>query len=435
MGSTSSEVLEKPVALVYLTVQSTPRNMDIMSVGRVFRWAVRVLFLSAGVGLAAAALLLLLLWREHRTEIALPAPTGPFPVGRTTAAWTNDAQSDLLSPPPGQKRRVLVWIWYPAVSSPSKTADYQPDAWRIALKRASGVLMSDFLTRDAAVVHTHSTANAAVSPNQRAYPIVILRPGGGALTTDFTTLAEDLASYGYVVVGFDAPHRTTVVVLPDGSVVTRPASANPEDMPPADQQRLIEKLLPLWVDDTKFVVDQLVHLNAGDPSGRFTGRLDLQRLGMYGHSFGGATALQFCHEDARCKAAMDIDGNPYGSVVQQGLKQPVLFLLSDHGDLSSPDEREVMDKIKSIRDHAPAGSMLLTLRGANHFSFSDQILLKSHFVIATINAVHRGLDPGRGIAITRAWVHTFFDVNLKNAPVRLFNGLRRQYPEATDARL
>jgi len=49
-------------------------------------------------------------------------------------------------------------------------------------------------------------------------------------------------------------------------------------------------------------VNQLENLNAAEPSGKFTGRLDLQRLGMFGHSFGGAQALQFCHDDARCKA-------------------------------------------------------------------------------------------------------------------------------------
>jgi DNA-binding transcriptional MocR family regulator len=30
---------------------------------------------------------------------------------------------------------------------------------------------------------------------------------------------------------------------------------------------------------------------------------------------------------------MDIDGAPYGSVVRDGLKQPFLFLLSDHGEI------------------------------------------------------------------------------------------------------
>jgi alpha-beta hydrolase superfamily lysophospholipase len=63
--------------------------------------------------------------------------------------------------------------------------------------------MGGLLTRDPSRVRVHSTQDPVVSPGEAAHPVVIMRPGLGALTTDFTTLAEDLASHGYVVVGFD----------------------------------------------------------------------------------------------------------------------------------------------------------------------------------------------------------------------------------------
>ena len=58
--------------------------------------------------LAVVALMMLfgLLWREHKTEITLPAPTGHFAVGRTTYTWVNNAETDELSPTPGAKREV-----------------------------------------------------------------------------------------------------------------------------------------------------------------------------------------------------------------------------------------------------------------------------------------------------------------------------------------
>jgi len=376
------------------------------------------------------AALLAALWREHGTEVTLPAPTGNFAVGRATYAWVNDAQTDALAPYPGVKREVLAWIWYPSAGSPAVTpADYLPSPWRVALARSSGVLMSQFLTRDPRMVHTHSSPDPGISLEQRSYPVVIMRAGGGALTTDFTTLAEDLASHGYVVVGFDAPYRTGVVVFPDGRVAVRPPTADPEGLPAAGRDRLINKLLPMWSGDTQFVMDRLDRLNAADPPGRFTGRLDMRRAGIFGHSFGGATALQFCHDDSRCKAGIDIDGDPYGSVVREGLTQPFLFLLSDHGDLSAPDNREVFDKIRSIYDRLPNGRLLLTVRGANHFSFSDQILLKSHYAVKLLQFFQGGLDGRRGLTITTAYVHTFFDVYLKNAPASLLDNLRQTYPE------
>jgi predicted dienelactone hydrolase len=264
---------------------------------------------------------------------------------------------------------------------------------------------------------------------QPAYPVVVMRAGGGALTTDLTTLAEDLASHGYVVVGFDAPYRSGVVVFPDGRVVVRPRTANPEGLQAADQVRLINRLLPMWSGDAQFVVDRLERLNSADPAGRFTGRLDMRRVGIFGHSFGGATALQFCHDDARCQAGIDIDGAPYGSVVREGLSQPFLFLLSDHGDLSAPEARAVFADIQSIYDRLPNGRLLVMIRGANHFSFSDQILLKSHYVVRLLELLRGGVESRRGLSITTAYVHTFFDVYLKNAPASLLDNLRSAYPE------
>jgi hypothetical protein len=103
-------------------------------------------------GLAALAIFFLvgltmlfaLLWREHKTEIKLPNPTGQFAVGRTTFDWVNNLETDELSPSQGEKREVAVWIWYPA-AAPALPADYLPTPWRLALEQYSGILMGKFL--------------------------------------------------------------------------------------------------------------------------------------------------------------------------------------------------------------------------------------------------------------------------------------------------
>jgi hypothetical protein len=396
-------------------------NSESPSLGKRLMKGFRALAILAVGGLAA---LLGGLWLEHRTSVTLPVPTGSFAVGRTSYAWVNDAETDELAPDPQAKREVVAWIWYPAPSSTPIRADYLPADWRMAQERSSGILMGKLLTRIPQAVLTHSSIDPPVSMDQPTYPVVIMRAGGGALTTDFTTLAEDLASHGYFVVGFDAPYRSWFVVFPDGRVVVRSRLANPENFPAAEQDRLIERLLPMWSGDARFVVDQLDRLNTSDP--RLAGRLDMRRLGFFGHSFGGATALQFCHDDFRCKAGIDIDGAPRGSVVKEGLTQPFLFLVSDHGAASSPEDRAILANIKSISN----GRMPLTIRGANHFSFSDQMLVKSHLMIRLLQLFQGGgLEARRGLTITTAYVHTFFDVNLKNAPASLLDDLRKTYPE------
>ena len=405
------------------------------SVSRALRltlsWLAKAAAAVAVVGLALVAILLLVMWREHKTAITLPTPTGHFAIGRTTYAWTNEAETDEFALSPGSKRQVLVWVWYPAVrSNRDAPAEYLPGQWRAALAKRQGVFLRSFLKRDPALVHTHSVSGAMVSPEQRTYPVVLLRAGGSALTTDFTTLAEDLASHGFFVVGFDAPYRSFVVVLPDGRVVARSPAANVENANGNIADPVVGKLLAMWTSDTTFVVDQLQRLN-DDSSEKLAGRMDLQRLGMFGHSFGGATALEFCRQDSRCKAALDMDGIPFGRVVLEGLSKPGMFLLSDHsGEMADAESHQVLAEIQSIYDRLPDGRLYLVIRRASHFSFSDQILLNSQAALGLLRLFGiGGLDGRRGLAISADYVQKFFDVYLNGAPAASLTSLNEKYPE------
>jgi len=396
-------------------------------------WLAKAAAVAAAFVVALVAIFFLVMWWEHQTAITLPTPTGRFAVGRTTYAWTNGSEADELALSPGSKRQVLVWVWYPAAPSPKDVpTEYLPSLWRAALAEQEGMFMRSFFKRNPTLVHTHSVSGATVSPEQRTYPVVLLRAGGSALTTDFTTLAEDLASHGFFVVGFDAPYRSFVVVLPDGRVVGRSPAYHVENANGDLADPIIGKLLKMWTADTTFVVDQLQRLNA-DSSEQFAGHMDLQHLGMFGHSFGGATALEFCHQDSRCKAALDMDGIPFGRVVPEGLNKPGMFLLSDHSrETADPAGRQVRAEIQSIYGRLPNGRLYVVIRTANHFSFSDQILLNSQAAMRLLRLMvgFGGLDGRRGLAISADYVHTFFDVYLNGAPVAAMTNLAGKYEEA-----
>jgi hypothetical protein len=117
--------------------------------------------------------------------------------------------------------------------------------------------------------------------------------------------------------------------------------------------------------------------------------------------------------------------------VQEGLKQPFLFILSDHSrEMDDPASRQIHADLQSIYDRLPSGRLSITIRGANHFSFSDQMLVKSHYVIGVMRLLGVGsLDGRRGLAITAEYVHTFFDVYLKGAPADLLHKPSQRYPE------
>ena len=109
--------------------------------------------------------------------------------------------------------------------------------------------------------------------------MVIMRAGASREVLTYSTLAEDLASHGYVVVGFDAPFRTGEVVFPDGRVFSRTPENNPELVFGApDSARRINRIMAGWTGDMAFVLDRLERLNASDASGKLTGRLDMTRV-------------------------------------------------------------------------------------------------------------------------------------------------------------
>jgi dienelactone hydrolase len=399
--------------------------------------AIKIVVVVALFAVVAIAFLLGLMWLDHNRETTLPTPTGPFAVGRTTYVWSDPAHLDRTAPQPGTKRELLAWIWFPAAPRQQSQTfdDYLPAPWRTALERQSGALLTNFLTRDLSRVRAHSIRDAELSPQNRSYPLVLMRAGLAALTTDYTTLVEDLASHGYVVVGFDAPYRSFVAVFPDGRVIARAPQNKADLVSGPRQEQLANKLAQAWSADMGFALDQLERLNASDPSGRFLGRLDLQRVGVFGHSLGGATALQFCHDDSRCKAGIDVDGAPLGCVVANGVTQPFMFLLSNHKGESDAGEPEAIRQaganIHSIYDRLPNDRrLMIMIRGAGHYMFSDDgAMLKSPLmmrVLRTVGLVR--LDGRRQVALTAHYISTFFDVYLKGAPLSQLKS-QPEYPE------
>jgi pimeloyl-ACP methyl ester carboxylesterase len=390
----------------------------------------------AVLGFLGIGTLFAFFWLERRSEVTLPTPTGRFAVGRAIHDWTDSAGLDTLAPVPGTKRELLVWIWYPSTAGQSVVVDdYLPVRLRPRAEPSDRANIWTLLTRDVSKVRGHSIRDPEVSPQQRSYPVVIMRAGASSGVLNYSTLAEDLSSHGYVVVGFDAPYRTQRVVFPDGRIMGRTQQNNPEICVVPDRaqmERCLSRVLTAWTGDIAFVLDRLARLNASDSSGGFTGRLDMAPVGVFGHSLGGAVAAQFCHEDSRCKAGIDIDGAPHGSVIRAGLRQPFMFLLSDHGDASDPASIQILADIQSLYDRIPTDRRLrVVIRGAFHFTFSDDgAVMKSSVVRGLLRVFGKpGMSGRRQLAVTAYCVRSFFDAHLKGAGGSRVSMASPLYPE------
>jgi dienelactone hydrolase len=396
---------------------------------------------------SAVAALVVLAWLQPDSA-TLPEPTGSHRVGRTRYDWLDGARIDPLAPAPGTKRELPVWIWYPAVATGTTRAAYMSARQIEALApegtglvRRALAFVFDGLTANRAKVTVHAIDDAGLPPGHERFPVVLLKPARGASTVQYTSLAEDLASHGYVVVGSDSPHTTAGVAYTDGRVVRRsPAGAPSEsapgrrsDLAPGQPNDLALPVTAVWVDDNRFLVNRLEALNASNAS-RFAGRLDLAAVGALGHSYGGAAALQFCAEDQRCKAGVDIDGAPLGSVVMRGIDKPFLFFVADRPGFDTPagqlrtDEQALFAAFQRLRTTIPSTPGLLRLRESRHYNFSDQALLSEPHLWRFVGAIG-AIDPTRAIEVTRRYVRAFFDTHLKGGTDPLIAGPSPDYPE------
>jgi predicted dienelactone hydrolase len=378
-------------------------------------------------GVLGLGLLIGYLSIQRNTPLSLPAPSGPYAVGRTLYDWVDTSRLDALAGQPNQKRELLVWVWYPAQTDTSEApAPYLPAAWTQARDRDQGIGV--LLERNFASIQTHSFADAPLASAPSSYPVLIMQPGMGPIPTDYTVMAENLASLGYVVAGINPTYTPFITVFPDGRIAPRSSKgAIPDTADPATADRDANAIGSVWADDVIFVMNQLASLN-GDKASPFYERLDLEHIGVFGHSFGGATAIAVCQRDARCKAGADLDGTPWGDEKSGAVPQPFMFIAEDYVRGCDSNCEAMKQAYAHVKDGA---AYWLSVKGTRHFNFSDLPLRQSPVVrpLFTVAGLIGSIDPVRAQQITNAYLGAFFDQYLKNNNSSLLSGPSPAFPE------
>ncbi|MGK5643059.1 alpha/beta hydrolase family protein [Streptomyces sp. URMC 126] len=336
----------------------------------------------------------------------VPAPTVRQPIGEKTVRLVDESRTDPWKPSAG-KRELMVSVWYPARSGRGTTAPYVSPGLSEAL----------YGNTKLSTVRTHAVVDAAPAAGG-ARPLVVLSPGFGQSRASLTSVAEELASRGYVVAGVDHTYETAVEF--PGGRIEQCAICGPEERDNAAVVRNRAK-------DLRFVLDRIVANSPVVPGLR----VDRARIGMAGHSIGGASAVEVLGQDARVSAAADMDGDFFTDPPAGGVKKPVLLLgAARAGDLGGP-----MDTWSPAWKHMTGWKRWLDVGKGGHMSFTDM-----HWLADQV-----GLPPGvppedaagafgtissdRSNALTRAYLVAFFDRQLRNAPGKLLDGPSAEFPE------
>ncbi|MBT2482962.1 hypothetical protein [Streptomyces sp. ISL-94] len=339
-----------------------------------------------------------------------PEPTGHFAVGTRVMQWTDPNRPETATPEPGDRRTVVVQLWYPAQKSPAgaRRAQYlgrtEQEAHTVsdALARYAG--LPGFLVDGVPRAHTHSVLNAPVARDGARFPVVLFSPGLGGVRTQNTAWAEELASNGYVVAALDHPYDSAAVVLADGRTInTEIASTGDDD---EDDKRAAETTR-IRAADLSFVLTQLGGLDRGEIDGPLTGRLDTGRTAVTGHSLGGGAALQAARQDRRFAAVINLDGYPRDPDLLP-FHQPALALTQA---ISPETDPRYIPRLTEVLNLSTATSYRLTIPGAAHLTFMDAPLYLPP-VPSMVGSLGRTESPRVVAATTLA----FLDTTLRHKP-------------------
>ncbi len=338
--------------------------------------------------------------------LRLPAPTGEFGVGREAAVWTDPSRGEAHTAAPGDVRQVRVVAWYPTDASAATGGPYLRDVAEIADGLVASGELGPVAVAALRAAGSNSVDGAPLSASAARWPVVILSPGNATNIEFYGTLAEELASNGYAVVGVDHPYQVTAVGLLDGSVAVYEGDDPAPGHLTGPDGRAAEKIAER-VADIGFVLDRLE--NAADGLAGLDGRaLDLEHIAVVGHSNGGVAAAELCASDPRVDACLNIDGmlagGPFSAATSVAPTKPFMFLTK---------ETELHPELRALFEAGGDQTYRVVVPAASHGAFADG----PRFVPRLLPLDG---DADQTLRVTRGFAVAFLDHVLRGAPQAVF---------------
>ena len=372
----------------------------------------------------ASSLTLILLALSTAVPILLPvpkipAPSGPYQIGTSIFEMTDTSRQELYSGR-DEARRFMIQVWYPAdVKDTDTRALWMSNAEIYAPAIATYINLPSYFLNHLALVEIPAYKDAQVAESKGEFPVILFSHGWNGFNAQNTGQALELASHGFIVIGIQHTYGAVITVFPDGTIATNNPKALPEDGEDPNYEVVARVLVNQWAGDMSFVLDQLSdwEKEAGNP---FFTKLDLERVGVYGHSTGGGAAIQFCGVDSRCKAVLGMD--PFmrpvsAEVIENGVPQPSFFMFSQGwADLTDSKNNQLFNQ---FFPNVKGSKGVISIDGTKHYDFSDLPLLSP---IAPQLGLKGPLSGKTVIKIVNSYLLDFFEMTLNNKPSNLFDG-------------
>ncbi|MEL6815093.1 MAG: hypothetical protein AAFP03_09800 [Cyanobacteria bacterium J06598_3] len=289
-------------------------------------------------------------------NIDFPIPTGPYAVGTLLESTTNSTFR----------------LWYPAAPQATPASTAYPYLEDTEISGLPKFLYSHLQGQKTTAVMNPPMASHSAIDNSESFPVVIYDHGANSFREDNTFRLMELASQGFVVAAISHPKP-----FEDYAISTQLAKD-----PIAFNQHLASVVVPERVQDVHLAVQHLEQLNTQE--GTFKNKLKLDALGLLGYSLGGSVLSEYCLEETRCTAIVNLDGGSFGKA-RQGVEAAFLQLSQSVALPVKPIEnpqsvlekngayyrQEVSDLLRHTQSSYP--TYWLRVKGTGHAAFTDLV--------------------------------------------------------------
>ena len=335
---------------------------------------------------------------------ALPEPTGNFNVGTVLLDITDENRVETYSEEAEKSRKIAVQFWYPT-------------------DRIESELQYDII-------------DAPVSTSQQSYPVLIFSHGAFGVRMSNASTFRELASHGYIVASIDHTYQAFYTAFADGERIpvntkflNDAIKVSADGLPMDETFKITHDWLKLRTDDIELVIDSLKSEELGGSGAMLNGRMDLTKIGLFGHSLGGAAAAQLGRERDDVKAAIVIDGTMIGDITEinsdnketitnESFTKPLMLMYNSSFLEAEAKASSYLPNINAFERAADA-AYSLCIKDSGHLNFTDlpriSPLLSKMLGIGT-------MDSFQGIKIVNDYSLAFFDKHFKGQSSALLEG-------------